>query len=132
MWKNRPFYELVEWMRKRASSDGPYVFGMDCYCKEEAKEEVLNFFDFYDRDGLGKDHLVQCLHRALIFLVSDMSFPRHLQEFRRSLYPVEQPDQCLGEESAMKGEFGRRDLSCNFLFSFEISRDCSKPFGQMQ
>lgn len=55
MWKNRPFYELVEWMRKRASSDGPYVFGMDCYCKEEAKEEVLNFFDFYDRDGLGKD-----------------------------------------------------------------------------
>lgn len=42
-------------MRKRASSDGPYVFGMDCYCKEEAKEEVLNFFDFYDRDKLGKD-----------------------------------------------------------------------------
>ena len=42
-------------MRKRASSDGPYVFGMDCYCKEEAKEEVLNFFDFYDRDNLGKD-----------------------------------------------------------------------------
>lgn len=55
MWQNRPFYELVEWMRKRASSDGPYVFGMDCYCKEEAKEEVLNFFDFYDRDKLGKD-----------------------------------------------------------------------------
>ena len=54
MWKNRPFYELVEWMRKRASSDGPYVFGMDCYCKEEAKEEVLNFFDFYDRENLGK------------------------------------------------------------------------------
>lgn len=67
MWQNRPFYELVEWMRKRASSDGPYVFGMDCYCKEEAKEEVLNFFDFYDRDKLGK-------------------------EFRRTLYPVEQPD----------------------------------------
>lgn len=57
MWKNRPFYELVEWMRKRASSDGPYVFGMDCYCKEEAKEEVLNFFDFYDRDKLGKDSI---------------------------------------------------------------------------
>ena len=54
MWKNRPFHDLVEWMRKRASSDGPYVFGMDCYCKEEAKEEVLSFFDFYDREGLGK------------------------------------------------------------------------------
>ena len=71
MWKNRPFHDLVEWMRKRASSDGPYVFGMDCYCKEEAKEEVLSFFDFYDREGLGK-------------------------EFRRSLYPTEQPEQWLG------------------------------------
>ncbi|CAE7405638.1 unnamed protein product [Symbiodinium sp. CCMP2592] len=70
MWKNRPFYELVEWMRKRASSDGPFVFGMDCYCKEEAKEEVLNFFDFYDRENLGK-------------------------EFRRTLYPAEQPDRSL-------------------------------------
>lgn len=80
MWKNRPFYELVEWMRKRASSDGPYVFGMDCYCKEEAKEEVLNFFDFYDRDGLGK-------------------------EFRRALYPVEQPDQWPSILAKLQWEF---------------------------
>ena len=34
MWKNRQFYDMVEWMRKRASSDGPYLFGMDCYCKD--------------------------------------------------------------------------------------------------
>ena len=80
MWKNRPFYELVEWMRKRASSDGPYVFGMDCYCKEEAKEEVLNFFDFYDRDKLGK-------------------------EFRQTLYPVEQPDSWPSILAKLQWEF---------------------------
>jgi len=68
MWKNRPFYELIEWMRKRASSDGPYLFGMDCYCREESKEEALKFFDFHDRENLGK-------------------------EFRQTCYPVEQPER---------------------------------------
>ncbi|CAJ1447992.1 unnamed protein product, partial [Effrenium voratum] len=80
MWKNRQFYDMVEWMRKRASSDGPYLFGMDCYCKEEAKEEVLNFFDFYDRDNLGK-------------------------EFRRTLYPVEQPDRWPSILAKLQWEF---------------------------
>ena len=69
MWKNRLFYELVEWMRKRASSDGPYVFGMDCYCKEEAKDEVLNFFDFYDRENLGKDCLLNNNNNNKILMV---------------------------------------------------------------
>jgi len=67
MWKNQPFYELIEWMRKRASIDGPYIFGLDCYCKEESKEEVIRFFNFHDRDGLGK-------------------------VFRQTCYPVEKPD----------------------------------------
>eukprot|EP00931_Biecheleriopsis_adriatica_P088278 TRINITY_DN62639_c0_g1_i1.p1 TRINITY_DN62639_c0_g1~~TRINITY_DN62639_c0_g1_i1.p1 ORF type:complete len:1151 (-),score=234.12 TRINITY_DN62639_c0_g1_i1:112-3564(-) len=118
MWKNRPFYELIEWMRKRASSDGPYVFGMDCYCKEEAKEEVLNFFDFYDRDNLGK-------------------------EFRRSCYPVEQPDKWPNILAKLQWEFeadasspaaakqdGRRragDGSCgSIVLASNKFRGCSK------
>ena len=28
LWRNRPFVELVEWMRKKG---GCYLFGMDCY-----------------------------------------------------------------------------------------------------
>jgi hypothetical protein len=67
MWKNKPFYDLVEWMRKRASSDGPYIFGLDCYCKDESREEVVKFFDFFARDTLGK-------------------------QFRQTLYPVERPE----------------------------------------
>lgn len=80
MWKNRPFYELIEWMRKRASSDGPYVFGMDCYCKEEAKTEALAFFDVYDRENLGK-------------------------EFRRACYPVEQPERWPNILAKLQWEF---------------------------
>lgn len=80
MWKNRPFYELIEWMRKRASSDGPHVFGMDCYCKEEAREEALAFFDLYDRDNLGKD-------------------------FRRACYPSEQPERWPNILAKLQWEF---------------------------
>eukprot|EP00122_Pirum_gemmata_P008744 Pgem_evm1s8068 len=49
MWKNKPFYDLIEWMRKRASSDGPFIFGLDCYCKEESKEEILNFLNNHSK-----------------------------------------------------------------------------------
>ncbi|CAE7586014.1 Ube2j2 [Symbiodinium sp. CCMP2456] len=114
MWKNRPFYELVEWMRKRASSDGPYVFGMDCYCKEEAKDEVLNFFDFYDRENLGK-------------------------EFRRTLYPAEQPDRWPDVLAKLQWEFqadsgsqpGRQQAAANgscgsIVLASKKFRGCSK------
>jgi erythromycin esterase-like protein len=71
MWKNRPFYDLIEWMRKRASSDGPYLFGMDCYCKDESKAEVRKFLDMVDRNGLAK-------------------------EFAKSIYPLELPEKWPG------------------------------------
>ena len=39
MWRNRAFVELVEWMRQAQShSVQCYLFGMDCYCKEESKQ----------------------------------------------------------------------------------------------
>merc|ERR1719399_2019653 len=41
---------------------------MDCYCREESKEEVLSFLDFHNREDLGK-------------------------EFRRTCFPVEQPER---------------------------------------
>eukprot|EP00928_Gymnodinium_smaydae_P070397 TRINITY_DN54242_c0_g1_i1.p1 TRINITY_DN54242_c0_g1~~TRINITY_DN54242_c0_g1_i1.p1 ORF type:complete len:1126 (-),score=276.04 TRINITY_DN54242_c0_g1_i1:79-3456(-) len=67
MWRNRPFVELIEWMRKRASHDGPFLLGMDCYCKDESKEEVMRFLDRHDKGGLGK-------------------------MFRQACYPQERPD----------------------------------------
>lgn len=95
MWKNRPFYELVEWMRRRASSDGPFLFGLDCYCKDESKEECLNFFDFHDRDGLGK-------------------------QFRQTIYPSERPDKWPDILSklqwAIEKDKGRRGTSTGVYF----------------
>lgn len=48
MWRNRPFVELIEWMRKIERN--VYLFGMDCYCKEESREALLKFLDFHDKE----------------------------------------------------------------------------------
>ncbi|CAD7935472.1 unnamed protein product [Amoebophrya sp. A25] len=112
MWKNEPFHDLVEWMRRRASSDGPYLFGLDCYCREESKEECLKFFDFHDREGLGKD-------------------------FRKTLYPRERPDLWpqilsklqweIGEDDKknkiLQSSLSRKGSSCIF-FSFRLELEC--------
>ena len=37
MWHNKPFLDLVNWMRQQGDCS---VFGMDCYCKEESMAEV--------------------------------------------------------------------------------------------
>eukprot|EP00929_Paragymnodinium_shiwhaense_P007221 TRINITY_DN111153_c0_g1_i1.p1 TRINITY_DN111153_c0_g1~~TRINITY_DN111153_c0_g1_i1.p1 ORF type:complete len:1203 (-),score=287.37 TRINITY_DN111153_c0_g1_i1:90-3698(-) len=116
MWKNRPFYDLIEWMRKRASSDGPYLFGMDCYCREESKEEALKFFDFHDREGLGR-------------------------EFRSTCFPVERPEkwpnilaklqwEIQNDTATCKPSVGKKttaDGSCGgILLGSKKFRGCSK------
>jgi len=107
MWKNQPFYDLVEWMRKRASFDGPYIFGLDCYCKEESKLEVLKFFDFHDREGLGK-------------------------LFRQACYPKEKPDMWESVLAKLQWEIKEDDKHVKgkdrrgVLLGSEKFRGCSK------
>ncbi|CAD7975021.1 unnamed protein product [Amoebophrya sp. A25] len=51
MWQNRPFVDLIKWMRRMSQTDSAcYLFGMDCYCKEESKAELLQFLDAHDPD----------------------------------------------------------------------------------
>ncbi len=100
MWKNAPFHDLVEWMRQRASSDGPHLFGLDCYCREESKDECLKFFDFHDRDGLGKD-------------------------FRKTLYPRERPELWPEILSKLQWEITEDDKK-NKILQSSLSRKGSK------
>jgi len=107
MWKNQPFYDLVEWMRKRASFDGPYIFGLDCYCKEESKQEVLKFFNFHDREGLGK-------------------------QFRQACYPIEKPELWESVLAKLQWEIKEDDKNVRgkdrrgVLLGSEKFRGCSK------
>ena len=42
MWKNKPFVDLVQWMRRKGDCS---VFGMDCYCKEESMTAVCKILE---------------------------------------------------------------------------------------
>lgn len=49
LWRNKPFVELIEWMRK--TERNCYLFGLDCQRSlEDSKQDLLKFLDFNDKD----------------------------------------------------------------------------------
>jgi len=63
MWRNQPFAELVEWMRQMSQTDNAcYLFGMDCYCKEESRADLLRWLDNHD-PALSKELRQTCFPR---------------------------------------------------------------------
>ncbi|CAD7947621.1 unnamed protein product [Amoebophrya sp. A120] len=63
MWRNQPFVELIEWMRKMSQTEHAcYLFGMDCYCKEESQADLLRFLDNHDPE-LSRELRSSCFPR---------------------------------------------------------------------
>eukprot|EP00915_Cephaloidophora_sp_WS-2016_P007794 GHVH01010786.1.p1 GENE.GHVH01010786.1~~GHVH01010786.1.p1 ORF type:complete len:989 (+),score=129.44 GHVH01010786.1:251-3217(+) len=51
MWINKPWMQLMEWLRQRVSDDkrlDVWVLGIDCYSKDESKKKVQEFFHNYN------------------------------------------------------------------------------------
>ena len=108
MWRNRPFVELIEWMRNAQShSTQCYLLGMDCYCKEESKQDLLKFLDKNDEE-LAK-------------------------LFRQSCYPVERADMWPAILTKLQWERGStsagaddryRGCSALDMFAAEQNLEC--------